>query len=367
MKVVHFSDLHLDSPFVWAGATGDAARQRRQALRDTLLNIVALAREVNADAIFCGGDLYEQEYFSPDTAKFLRHTFADLDPMPVYLAPGNHDWFGPQSLYAQVDWSKNVHIFREARFSGVELNDGLWLWGAAHLGPANTGNFLDGFKVDGTGIHIALFHGAERSWLNEQGVGKQPHAPFDSRDIETAGFAHAFLGHYHLPRDAEFHTYPGNPDPLSFGEEGPRGAVVATISTEGGIVRERHRVAVTQVHDLELDVTGLNDQQQILEQLQAETSSLSGFARITVKGEISPTIDIRESDLRSRLSGFGGVRIVFGDIRPTYDLESICQEPTVRGQFVKDVLESDLSDDEKRRVVVTGLRALDGRNDLEVQ
>ncbi len=366
MKVVHFSDLHLDSPFVWAGATGDAARQRRQALRETLLRITALARDENADALFCGGDLYEQDYFSPDTANFLRHTFADLDPMPVYIAPGNHDWFGPQSLYAQVDWSKNVHVFREARLCKVDLNDGLWLWGAAHLGPANTGNFLDGFKVEPSGIHIALFHGAESSWLNEQGGGKQPHAPFDARDIETAGLAHAFLGHYHRPRDAQFYTYPGNPDPLAFGEDGQRGAVVATISTEGLIARERRSVAVTLVHDLELDVTGLSDQQQILERLEAETSSLSGFARITVKGEIASTIDIREGDLRSRLSGYGGVQIVFGDIRPSYDLESIRQEPTVRGQFVQDVLDSDLSDNDKRRVIVTGLRALDGRNDLGV-
>ena len=244
MKIAHFSDLHLDSPFAWAGATGGAARQRRQALRDTLVRIVDLTREVNADALFCGGDLYEQDCFRPDTAEFLKDTFAGLAPIPVYIAPGNHDWYGPQSLYAQVDWSENVHIFREAALCEVELEDGLWLWGAAHLAPANTGNFLagvrnllprrvsrgvdppitdsflDDFRVERSGIHIALFHGAERSWFAEQGAEKQPHAAFDAAEIEAAGFAHAFLGHYHRPKEAGFHTYPGNPDPLTFGEDG---------------------------------------------------------------------------------------------------------------------------------------------------
>ena len=363
MKIVHFSDLHLDAPFAWAGATGEAARQRRQALRDTLVRIVDLTREVNADALICGGDLYEHDYFSPDTAEFLKATFAGLNPIPVYIAPGNHDWYGPQSLYAQVDWSENVHVFREAALRSVELNSGLWLWGAAHLGPANTDNFLNGFRVGHSGIHIALFHGAERSWLAEQSAGKQPHAAFDAPEIEAAGFAHAFLGHYHRPKDAEFHTYPGNPDPLAFGEDGLRGALVATISPEGHITRERHRVAMTEVHDLELDVTGLTSQQQILDRLE-EASSLAGFARLTVRGEISSTIDIHESDLRAKLSNLDAVQIVFGDLRPTYDMESIRQEPTVRGQFVRDVLDSDLAEDEKRRVVVTGLRALDGRTDL---
>ena len=329
------------------------------------MRIVNLTREVKADAVFSGGDLYEQEYFSPDTAEFLKHTFADLAPLPVYIAPGNHDWYGPQSLYAQVNWSENVHIFREAALRGVELNNGLRLWGAAHLGPANTDNFLDGFRVDRSGVHIALFHGAERSGFTEQGRGKQPHAAFDAREIESAGLAHAFLGHYHRPNDAKFHTYPGNPDPLAFGEDGVRGAIVATISPEGRVTRSRHRVAVTEVHDLELDVTGLTSRQQILDRLEAEAESLSGFARLTVRGEIASSIDIRKDDLRSRLNSFSTVQIIFDNLRPMYNIDKIRQDATVRGQFVRDVLDSDLSEDEKRRVVVTGLRALDGRTDLE--
>jgi exonuclease SbcD len=37
---------------------------------------VALAVERRVDALLCGGDLYEQDYVSPDTARFLRATFA---------------------------------------------------------------------------------------------------------------------------------------------------------------------------------------------------------------------------------------------------------------------------------------------------
>jgi len=366
MKIVHFSDLHLDSPFAWAGTAGRTARQRRQALRDTLVRVVDLTHKVKAHALFCGGDLYEQEYFRLDTAEFLKATFAGLAPIPVYIAPGNHDWYGPKSLYAQVDWSENVHVFREAVLRRVELSDGLWLWGAAHLGPANAGNFLQGFCVDQSGTHIALFHGAERSWFGEQGTGKQLHAAFDASEIETVGLAHAFLGHYHRPKDAEFHTYPGNPDPLVFGEDGERGAVVATIGPDGLVTRARHRVAVTEAHDEELDVTGLATRQQILDRLEAKVSSLSGFVRLTVRGEIASTIDINEGDLRDRLNNFDAAQIVFGDLRPSYDLESISQEPTVRGQFVRDVFGSNLAEEEKQRVVVTGLRALEGRTDLEV-
>jgi hypothetical protein len=49
-----------------------------------------------------------------------------------------------------------------------------------------------------------------------------------------------------------------------------------------------------------------------------------------------------------------------------YDLARIEQELTVRGQFVRDVQASQLPPQERQRVIVTGLRALDGRADLEV-
>ena len=60
-KIVHFADLHLDAGFAWAGADGAAARQRRQSLRDSLKRIAELAADIRADALLCGGDLYEDE------------------------------------------------------------------------------------------------------------------------------------------------------------------------------------------------------------------------------------------------------------------------------------------------------------------
>ncbi len=366
MKIVHFADLHLDSGFAWAGADGTAARRRRQSLRDSLKRITALARDVGADALFCGGDLYEHDRVTPDTARFLQATFVDLDPCPVYLAPGNHDWYGPDGPYALVDWSPNVHVFREPRLEPVRLGNGVTLWGAAHCAPANTGNFFEGFLPDGPGVHVALCHAAERTGLAEQGGAKQPHAPFDAQDIERAGLTHAFLGHYHRPRDAARHTYPGNPDPLAFGEDGDRGAVMATIGADGSVSRERRVVATTAAHDLRLDVTGCTSQQEVRNRLTGAADGSQGVARLTVEGELHSDVDLREEDLRQALlESFDAVQVRFGALHAGYDIGEIGREQTVRGQFVQDVLAADLPKDEARRVLAAGLRALEGRTDLE--
>src|ERR1700756_80330 len=110
-KLVFFADLHLDAPFEWAGPA--LARMRRNRLQDVLEAIVDLAMAEAADALVCAGDLYEHDRFRPDTGEFLRTQFARLETKPVIVAPGNHDWCGPGSLYQGVTWTPNVHIFRD--------------------------------------------------------------------------------------------------------------------------------------------------------------------------------------------------------------------------------------------------------------
>ena len=367
MKIVHFADLHLDAPFAWCGASGGAARHRRQALRETLSNIIRIVQEVDADALFCGGDLYEHDRVTPDTAAFLQKTFKNIAPVRVYISPGNHDWYGPESLYATQAWSENVYIFRDPQFRRVELAENITLWGAAHCQPANTRDFVRGFRASGPGVHIALFHGAERSWLNEQGSGKELHAPFDGEEIARAGFRHAFLGHYHRPKFAEFHTYPGNPDPLQFGEDGRRGPVVATISSDGSVGRERRSVSVTDVHDIVLDVTGCMHYDEVRTRLAQSIEGREGIARLRIGGDLERAVALGEPALRDVLrERFDAFQLRVGDLRPTYDIDVIEGEPTVRGQFVRDVLGAELESDETRRVLITGLRAFEGRTDLEV-
>ncbi len=368
MRLLLFSDLHLDTPFRWA--TPEAARERRRMLRNTLHRIAQLAGELGADALCCAGDLYEHERFSADTAAFLRATFLELAPLPVLIAPGNHDWYGPASLYQQVDWSDNVHVFSEDRLTPLSLADGLTLWGAAHLAPASTRNFLDGFSTERGGVHLAIFHGSEQAGFAFQEQGKVPHAPFRAEQIPASGLHHALLGHFHMPADSQWHTYPGNPDPLEFGEHGERGAVLLTVAADGSVTRERHRVASSIVSDVTVNLDGITHSGQILERVRESLTSCEGFVRVTLTGEIDPDVDLRPEDIRPETVAphLAGVVARLGALGIAYDLDTLAEERTIRGQFVRDVLgATDLTEERRRRVLVTGLRALDGRDDLEVR
>jgi hypothetical protein len=328
-------------------------------------SITDLARSLHVDALTCGGDLYEQERFTPDTASYLRDTFAALEPIPVLLAPGNHDWYGPHSLYAQVSWSPNVHVFTEDHLTGYPLSDAVTVWGAAHRAPANTRGFLDNITVPRDGVHLALFHGSEQGWAAGPGNGQVPHAPFRAEQVHQAGFAHALLGHFHAPRDTPTHTYPGNPDPLTFGETGLRGAVLLTVDPASGqVATRRYPVASSATHDRTVDITGATHADEIRRWVLDAVGGLTGAVRVTLTGTLATEVDLRLDMLAAACPSNLDVLVPrLGEVHPAYDCAALADSPTVRGQFVRDVLAADLDEELRRRVLITGLRALDGRGD----
>lgn len=362
MKLLHFADLHLDAPFAWAPA--ETARLRRRNRRDTLTRILQLAEDERVDAILCAGDLFEHERFSADLLEFLRARFSQTDRR-IFLAPGNHDWYSERSPYALVEWPDNVHVFTEARLTPVALADGLTLWGFAHRAPANTDGPFAGFTPDRGGIHLALAHASERGTLAFQEAGKLPHAPFEAAEIGAAGLSHAFLGHYHVARDADRHTYPGNPDPLEFGESPGRGVVIATVNADGSLSRERHDVAVSEVHDLEVSLDDCEHSDDVRDRVSTAIGALAGSVRVTLVGEVGPRVQVDLRELRGLGGHLDGLLVRAGQLGVRYDLEAIAAEATVRGQFARDAQQIE-DEDRRRRVLLTGLRALEGRSDLEV-
>lgn len=361
VKLAFFSDLHLDATF---RGLGEAGALRRTNLRKTLRNIITKAHEEGADALLSGGDLYEHERSGPDTRSFLVQEFGDCE-MPVLLAPGNHDWFGARTIYSEADWPDNVHVFERNQLTAYRKLTGVTIWGAAHNASTGTaGFFQQGFHVPDRGsVHLCLIHGAESSAIpyetDREGNPKSGHAPFTDNEIEASGLAHAFVGHYHSAKDHDLYTYAGSPDPLSFGEKNQAGLVVATVGSGGNVERERYEVWETQVHDLDLDITGAKNSTDVADRRDKLIAGLKGYARITVSGAQGPDVELSLEELETERAQLESLSVRRGNIVSDYDVDAIQTAPTVRGGFVHRVKNSDLADEEKSAILTAGLRALD--------
>jgi len=82
--------------------------------------------------------------------------------------------------------------------------------------------------------------------------------------------------------------------------------------------------------------------------------------------EVRAELDFNIRDLAEIQHSLEGRLIGMGRIRPRFDVEAIAKEPTVRGQFVRNVMAAVMDDEKRQRVLMTGLLALEGKRDLEV-
>lgn len=369
IRLLHLADLHLDHAFSWATAT--VARQRRQAIRDALERALGIARSERVDALLCAGDLFDLAQVTPDTVAFLVAAFARLAPTPVLVAPGNHDWYGPQTPYAQAPWSPNVTIFRAHDLVPVALAPGFTVWGAAHTAPAGTPDLLAGARVEGPGVHVGLLHAAEsvdHHPSTESGLLPDPHAPFDPEEVRRAGLVHLCTGHYHTPRDRPLYTYPGNPEALSFvHRQGTRGVVLHTFDASGGHERTRFDVDSGTLSDLLLDVTGCASGQDVRARIAAALHDRRGAVRVDLTGELPPDASLDPGQLQDCAPWLEALLCRDAGVRLAYDIPALAGEQSVRGQFVRDVTHPDAELDAalRERVLTIGLRALEGRGDLD--
>ena len=302
---------------------------------------------------------------APDTVAFLERTFEEIEPLPVYLAPGNHDWYAPGSPYRQARWSPNVHVFTEDRLTAGAAADGLTLWGAAHRHPPEALGFLDQFRVDRAGVHLALLSrlGARRPAGRRGGA---PAARAVRRGPDRAVGAPPCAGRslppparrraVHLPRQPRV---PGLrrgwrarrrcPDRPARWPRRPRAA-------PGRDDRRPRPDPVASAAARASRRSAIN--------WRCCSTDARGSGGSPITGELDPRIDLHVEDLTDVPHLLEGLQIRLGDVWPAYDLATIGAEQTVRGRFVRDVLNAALPEDERRRVLLVGLRALEGRADL---
>jgi len=342
LRILHLADLHLDTSFAGMGFPAELSRAYRESLREALKRIIDLALKEGVQVVTIAGDLYEHERYSRDTGQFLRQQFERLGDTPVIIAPGNHDPWLPDSLYAQISWPRNVHIFQEAQLTPHRLADGLTLWGVAHQSLDVRQNFLEGFRVPSEGIHLLLMHGSDTSRIPE---GKTPHGPFRPEEIRKAGFHFALLGHYHQgrlsPPDAPFLAYPGSPEPLSFSEGEEHGVLLLEVKGES-IQPELRRLNHNLLRCLEIDISAFSTRDQIREQilaLQKDYPADKSYVRVILKGQTHPDLEPDPEALEASLEGKFRHLTIINQAQAPYDLQALAEEQTVRGAFVRRMLE----------------------------
>lgn len=224
IKILHSADWHMDAPL-----RGFSPAQR-QALRAQMLRlpglIADLALREGCDVCLLCGDVFDGEY-SREGYEAVYRALARMG-IPVFITPGNHDPYGPASVWARELWPENVHIFTKPELGSFRIPSlDCRVYGAAFMGsecPA----LLTGFQARCSERHALLaLHGDPTS-------AASVYNPVTAAQIRDAGVDYAALGHIHaggsFQAGAALCAWPGCPMGRGWDETGAKGVLIAQLA-----------------------------------------------------------------------------------------------------------------------------------------
>ena len=371
VRFIHTSDVHLDTSFAESGFPSHLGSRKREAIRATFRSILEDALRRPVDLVLIAGDLFEQDRVSPDTVEFLKQQFENLGSILVFIAPGNHDPYMPGSPYHDEAWPANVHIFRDEDFRSVEL---------PHLGVRVTGfgfnrthfgdrHFSRLQNLPADGINLVVAHGSDIAHVPE---GKASHGPLSIEEIAGKNVHYCALGHYHQQRQLANHLdstqvwYCGIPEGRRWDELGICAYLLGEIDGQQVSVQG---VACGQIplQSVTIECDGLSTS-QILDAIREQRGAPDPktILRVRLAGSPDPSLDLSTSDLGERLAD--EALFVQWDDRttPALDFESLAQENTLCGRFVRTLNERlasapDTKREHLERTRLYGVQALLGR------
>ena len=333
IKILHSADWHLDSPLLFRNP--EQTQFLRKALSQIPQKVAAICREQHCDMMLLSGDLFDGPY-TADTLQNLRSALEEV-AVPVFIAPGNHDFIGPDSPWLAEHWPANVHIFAHPVIESISLEN----LDCCVYGAGFTGMDCPGLLADFTPMHteryaVGVLHG-------DPTQVSSPYCPITTEQVKRSNLDYLALGHIH--KGDSFHAgktlcaWPGCPMGRGYDEQGEKGVLIVTL--DDTVTTQFVPLNAPGFHDLEIPAT------QSLSDLLPPVGN-DDFYRITFTGPSEP-LDL--AGLEAEFSRFPNLKLR-DRTTPPVDVWSSAGEDTFEGMYFK-LLQNALetSDEDTKRQV----------------
>ena len=181
LRFLQISDVHVDSRLTHSRLSLPAEKRKARIaeINNLVPKAMALVKERGIEAVLVPGDLWDAETVTPKSIHALVEAFESVAPTPVFIAPGNHDFCSPLSMYSRTTqaargmklWSDNVVIFNKPEFTSVHHphREDVVITGRAFLENVRTTERLLGRQIERpeATINILLFHGSLEGYARE--------------------------------------------------------------------------------------------------------------------------------------------------------------------------------------------------------
>lgn len=356
MKILHTSDIHIDSPLT-ARLPADKVRQRRRELLSNFERVTKEARAVGASAIIIAGDLFDSEKVSRKAIDIAIEVISAACDLTFFYLQGNHE--GDALLGAGRKMPDNLKTFGK-EWTYYNLGN-ITIAGRSEIREG----MFESLKLEKEQKNIVILHGEIRDKTEyPDSIGlKEAH----ERNIDYLA-----LGHYHsysaeVIDERGVAVYSGTPEGRGFDEVGDKGYVLIDTDSRGSKFSFKS-FCLRKLHIVKVDVSGTVRTGEIRERVSKAIASLpySDIVRVELCGRYSPTL-WKDTD---GLIGEFYDRFYYFEVKDSSKIainpEDYKLDRSLKGEFIRAV-SSDCSLDEetKEKIIACGINALMGEELFE--
>ena len=359
VKILHTADCHLGSPIV--GLTPAASAVRRQHLSSAFNDMLDKAKEQSVDVMLIAGDLFDNEYAAPSTVKRLNDFALENKNIRIIITPGNHDCIMGNKCYETLN-ADNITVFDSGEIECVDMPRlNLTVYGVGNMDAHSERRILRDFYVrDVSRINIMCCHGL----ITGQG-GHALYNPITKEDIAGSGLDYLALGHVHAYSDIVHlgnvsYAYPGCILGRGFDEQGQKGFIMGNID-KGITDLEFIKSDYPSFRRVYVDCTDACDMTDLLSRAEKCCADIpdADFVSLVLDGRIKSELVINRTVVKDALRRFSFIKVADKTL-PRQDYMEMINEPTLKGLFIRSVLESGLEENEAQKAISIGLAALCG-------
>lgn len=353
MKLIHCADLHLDAKME-SGLSKEKAAERRLELLRTFTRMVERAEEEDVDAILLCGDLFDAKTISSRARNCVLDAILQHPRIVFYYLQGNHDQNSFLSSLSELP--KNLRTF-DTDWTSYEQGEVVIT--GAELSEGTTEGLFERLILDPSKINIVMLH----AMVSEYGA-KDAAEEISLRSLRGKHISYLALGHIHSFRmerlDEEgIWCYSGCLEGRGFDECGKKGYVELSIC-EGRVTPTFVPIAGRSLYEVFVDITGLLTQEEIERQVQEAVEEIPArdMVKVVLTGEVSPEAEKDTVWLERWLKEDYYYLRVKDQTTLKIEPEEYQYDISLKGEFVRLVLASDLPQKEKEAILQKGIHAV---------
>ena len=313
LKFLHTADWHLGIKYAKLGPNAEKAREIRI---ETVKKLMDSAKKEKVDFIIIAGDLFDNNDVDRRLIDIVANIMKRVEPIPVYILPGNHDPLTRDSLYQDPLWDSidNAVILKNKGTMEIpELNATLYSCPATQKQTRE--DLTEWIRTTDNSISIGIAHGN----LQIEGFIEDPNFPIDPNRVENSGLDYLSLGEWHSlfmyqGKDKVVRTvYPGTPEITKFGETNSGKAVIVEIEKHGAkpIIQEIN-VGTTKWDEWKREISTTDDVKHIETELnkikEPEHRAINIYFKGVVDQEVADYLSLFESKYLERFLYFNLIK-----------------------------------------------------------